>query len=60
MVLVNNAATTYTAVKAKVGSADLTGITGLGLTVTDFYLSVNKTSSVTVGAPVLDFDAGGS
>ncbi|MFO1521477.1 MAG: hypothetical protein U1G05_05425 [Kiritimatiellia bacterium] len=61
MVLVNNAATTYTAVKAKVGTAaDLTGITGLGLTVTDFYLSVNKTSSVTVGAPVLDFDAGRS
>ncbi|MFO1521479.1 MAG: hypothetical protein U1G05_05435 [Kiritimatiellia bacterium] len=38
MVLVNNAATTYTAVKAKVGSADLTGITGLGLTVTDLPL----------------------
>jgi hypothetical protein len=60
MVLVSNGATSYSAIKAKVTNASLNGIAGLGITVTDFYLSVNKTSSVTVGAPVLDFDAGGS
>ncbi|MFO1521476.1 MAG: hypothetical protein U1G05_05420 [Kiritimatiellia bacterium] len=49
MVLVSNGATSYSAIKAKVTTASL-GIAGLGITVTDFFLAVNKTNGVTVGA----------
>ncbi|MFO1521475.1 MAG: LEPR-XLL domain-containing protein [Kiritimatiellia bacterium] len=44
LLLVRGAGVTYTAIKAKVGSASITGISGLGLTVNDFNLVINKTS----------------
>ena len=61
MVLVNDTGSgfSYTAIKAKVTGATVFGIPGLGITVTNLFLEINKASDTVDPSVVLDFDAGG-